>query len=236
MRNINFLKSFVMLGAIVTLVGCGGGGSGGSGAAALPSGFSSAATATSTASSASSATPVVAPDCTVLLWGDSILRGDTLGGLLPESPAAGLKRMRPSYTVVDDTQSGDYITLRLSEFLNMSISSRFIVLEDGMNDAGHDFDYEQPLRAMVQRVKAQGKTPIVTGLSHVVDGVPHRDAYDAIASRVAKEERAVFADWGSVQYAAADMADDVHPAQPYSTRLTERLAATLDSLAPECAK
>ena len=138
--------------------------------------------------------------------------------------------------MVDQTKSGDYATLRLAEFLNAPINARFVVLEDGMNDAGHDFDYEQPLRSMVQRVKSLGKTAIVTGLSRVAKGVPSRDAYDAIARRVAKEEGMPFADWGSVMYSADDMADDVHPGQAYSTRLTERLASTLDTLAPECAK
>lgn len=216
--------------ALTGLSGCGGGGGGGGASVSpLASGLTLAAPTVA-------APAIIQADCSVLLWGDSILRGDTLAGLLSETPSAALKRMRPAYTVLDQTKSGDYVTLRLGEFLNASITSRFVVIGDGVNDAGHDLEYEQPLRSMVQRVKSQGHTPVITGLSRVAKGVPNRDAYDAIAKRVASEEAALFADWGTVAYDAADMADDVHPGQPYSTRLAERLVAKLDSVAPECAK
>lgn len=192
----------------------------------------------SPASAAQTADAAAAPaGCSVRFEGDSILRGDTMtAGLLPETPAAGLKRMRPAYTVEDKTISGAYAGMRLAEFLNAAISSRFVVFDYGLNDATQNREYEQPLRAMLQRAKALGRTAIVTGLSRTVSVVPNRDAYDAIARRVAKEEGALFVDWGSVHFDPVEMADSSHPAQPYSTRLTAALVATLDAAAPECAK
>lgn len=175
------------------------------------------------------------PVCSVTLYGDSILHGGTVAGPLFETPAAALKRMRPMYRVVDNSRNGDYVLLRLPVFLADQIDTRFVVLEHGMNDGGNGFDYREPLRSMVQRVKALNKTPIVTGLSHVRGAPAWRDTYDQLARQVAGEEGAIFADWGSVQYADGDMADDVHPAQAYSLRLVEQLVKVLDQAAPECA-
>ncbi|RUR71879.1 SGNH/GDSL hydrolase family protein [Variovorax guangxiensis] len=238
---------FVILSVVAAVnVGCGGGGGGGGGGAAmgmLPVASTSvpataAAPAQDSGASSSTASPV---DCSVTLYGDSILYGGTNitgagPGRLQEPPAVGLVRIRPLVTVSDRTEPGDYATRRLPFFMNDRITSRFVVIEHGLNDAGNGFDYETPLRTMVQRVKALQKTAIVTGLSHVREGVDQRDAYDAIASRVAKEEGVAFANWGSVPFTrdSTDFADDVHPAQPYSTRLTEQLARTIDGLAPEC--
>jgi hypothetical protein len=47
-----------------------------------------------------------------------------------------------------------------------------------------------------------------------------------------------FAGWGSVPRHPAEMADILHPAQAYSSRLgrlVEHLARMLDTIAPECA-
>ncbi|MFH0134835.1 GDSL-type esterase/lipase family protein [Variovorax sp. VaC1] len=198
------------------------------------------AAATSTPAEALPSSDTGPADCSVTLYGDSVLNGGTnIDGVGPahikEPPAMGLVRLRPLVTVTDRSVPGDFALKRLPFLLSDPITTRFVVIEHGLNDAGNGFEYEKPLRSMVQRVKALGKVPIVTGLSRVKEGwVDQRDAYDAIASRVAKEEGATFANWGAVPFSPDDMADAVHPAQPYSTRLTEQLARTVDGLAPEC--
>jgi len=181
-----------------------------------------------------------APDCTVALWGDSILYGGfgaSTTNRIKEPPAAALKRIRPAWTIADYSMPGDSAHKRLPSFVLQPMPARVVVLQYGINDAGNRYPYEPALRAMVDYAKAAGKTPIVTGLSQVKAGrMPLRGDYDAIARRVASEEGALFADWGAVRFDQAEMADDVHPLQPYSTRLVERLALALDEVAPECAE
>jgi lysophospholipase L1-like esterase len=173
-------------------------------------------------------------DCSVTLYGDSILYGVVGATLdrLPETPAAVIERMRPSYFVVDKTVPGDFVLFRSDLFMRDRIQTRLVVFQHGMNDAGRRLDYAEPLRKMVRRAKAVGKTPIITGISRAPIGT--RDAYDAMARRVAAEEGVLFADWGAVPYAEGDLADAVHPHQAYSTRLAEQLVKALDQAAPEC--
>ncbi|PSL83838.1 hypothetical protein C7T35_14395 [Variovorax sp. WS11] len=174
-------------------------------------------------------------DCSVTLYGDSILHGvaDSAGKVrLEEHPAEVIERLRPAYFVVDKTVPGDFVVYRSSEFLRDRIMTRLVVIEHGMNDASQRFDYAEPLRKMIRRIKTLGKTPIVTGLSRSQVGA--RDAYDAMARRIATEEGAIFADWGAVGMTPADLQDGLHPAQAYSRRLAEQLVKALDRATPEC--
>jgi lysophospholipase L1-like esterase len=181
-----------------------------------------------------------APDCTVALWGDSILHGGfgaSLTNRIEEPPAAALKRIRPAWKIADYSTPGDSAHKRLPTFVLQPMPARVVVLQYGINDAGNGYRYEPALRGMVDYVQAAGKTSIVTGLSQVkADRLPLRDGYDAAARRVAQEEGVLFADWGAARFDTADMVDDIHPRQPYSTRLVERLVLALDQVAPECAR
>ncbi|MDR6538843.1 SGNH/GDSL hydrolase family protein [Variovorax soli] len=218
---------------LAVVAGCSGGCGGGGGGGGAP--IMGIPTSAPTKEARSEQPIKPPPVCTVWLEGDSILNGSSPAGRLTEPPAAAIKRLRPAYTVTDRSMPGNYVTMRMPGFLAEIIDARFVVLEFGMNDGGNGFDYREPLRSMVQRVKALGKTPIVTGLSRVRGAPPWRDAYDALAHQVATEEGATFADWGAVPYSDADMADDVHPAQSYSTPLAEKIVRALDAVAPECA-
>jgi len=217
---------------LATVAGCGGGGGGGGGGGAGIVGLPIAAPPP-----AQSPAPVEKPpECSVTLYGDSVLYGYTDAGRLAEPPAAALKRLMPAMRVVDHSTPGDYLLLRMPKFMNDDIDTRFVVIQHGLNDAGNGFSYETPLRTMAQRVKSLGRTLVVTGISRVKPEMPNRQPYDDIARRVASEEGALFADWGAVRFDPAEMTDDVHPAQPYSVRLTERLVSVLSAAAPECAK
>lgn len=217
------------------LTACGGGGGGGASGGGMPMLGLPTVAAPSPAPAPAAAVPV--RDCSVTLYGDSILNGSTFGaGRIAEPPAAAIQRMRPAYRIVDRSVAGDNAQQRMPVMLNDSIDTRVVVFEQGLNDAGNALPYETPLRAMVQRAKSLRKLVIVTGISQARVDVSNRDAYDAIARRVAAEEGATFADWGAVPVVAADMADDVHPAQAQSTRLVEQLVKALDHAAPECAK
>jgi hypothetical protein len=182
--------------------------------------------------------PPAQRDCSVSFYGDSILYGGygaNLGNRLPDPPAAAMRRIRPAWKVSDHSVVGDSAHARMPAFVTQPMPTRVVVLQYGVNDAGQNHDYEPALRAMARHVKAQRRTLVITGLSQVRGSLSEpRGRYDAIARQIAVEEGAVFADWGSVSFDAAQMIDDIHPAQAYSTRLAQRLAMTLDRVAPEC--
>lgn len=176
-------------------------------------------------------------NCSVVIYGDSIGAGaQGLSARIPEPPAAAIERLRPAYVVTDRTQHGGSAHLQLEAFLNDTFDSHVVVIQFGINDAAHGYEYETPLRAMVRRVKATGRVPVVTGLSRIIGRTKSRDEYNEVARKVASEEGAVFADWGEAAFGEWDMQDVVHPAQAYSTRLVERLVQALDVAAPECAE
>ncbi len=175
------------------------------------------------------------PDCSVALYGDSILWGAHNGlNRWPDPPGMMLRRLRPRYGVTDRTMPGASAYAEAMKFTNIHLASRIVVLQYGMNDAGKGYPYEAALRAMVLHVKAQRRTAVITGISNVVGGMALRDEYDTTARRVAEETAVEFADWSQVDFDPADMADPVHPGEAYSARLTQRLAETLDRVAPEC--
>lgn len=176
------------------------------------------------------------PDCSVTLWGDSILNGaHNITQRLADPPALILRRLRPRYAVEDNSVPGDSAYAREPQFLRLSFRARIVVLHYGINDAGNGYAYERALRTMVAHARSQGRSVVITGLSHVVGGMAARDRYDAIARRVASDTGSTFADWGAVRFDPADMADSVHPGAPYAERLTAQLALALDRVAPECA-
>ncbi|WP_280816702.1 SGNH/GDSL hydrolase family protein [Variovorax sp. TBS-050B] len=184
------------------------------------------------------APPPAALVCSVGLYGDSILYGGfgaNLGNRLPDPPVVAMRRMRPTWQISDHSVVGDSAFQRRPAFVRQPSTARVVVLEYGINDVGNSYDYEPAFRAMARHVKAQRKALVVTGLSRVRGNLAERrEQYDATARRIAAEEGAVFADWGSVPFDPKHMVDDVHPSQEYSTRLVQRLVETLEKAAPEC--
>lgn len=209
------------------LVACGG--SGGGGMAASP--------APVLVKSESESTPSGPRDCSVTLEGDSIMYGAYgINMRLDEPPAAMLKRMRPAYTVVDNAVPGTAAIQREPGFVATPVATRFVVLEHGINDGQLGYPYEGPLRSMVAHARAQGRTPVITGLTRQPRPVRGRDFYDGVARQVASDTGTLFADWGSVAFTPGEMADAVHPGPVYSERLVARLVSLLDKAAPECVR
>ncbi|NVM93236.1 SGNH/GDSL hydrolase family protein [Variovorax sp. SG517] len=179
--------------------------------------------------------PPTARDCTVTFEGDSILHGSYASNQrFDEPPAAMLTRLRPAYTVIDNSVPGSTAAQRAPVFAGAPLTTHFVVLQHGINDGQFGQPYESALRRMVAHVQAQGRTPVITGLSRQPITVTGRDAADDIARRVAAETGALFADWGAVSFKPAEMADVLHPAPAYSERLVWRIVSVLDRAAPEC--
>jgi len=219
------------LAAAVAACGCGGGGGGGGGGA-IPIAAMPAAPPPDT-SQPSEQPPE--PVCTVALWGDSILHGGyNVTERLEEPPAAALKRLRPRWSITDNSLNGASAYLNGAQFIQSQLPERVQVIEYGMNDATLGAPYEPNLRAMIERAKSLGRLPIVTGLSHLATDTAARDAYNDKAKALAGEYGIAFADWDTVAFDPGDTMDGTHPNQAYSVRLVARLAETLDALAPEC--
>lgn len=169
------------------------------------------------------------------LEGDSIMWGGFVPGpRLAEPPAAILKRMRPAYTVVDNSVNSSTATQRAKTFASSTRTTRFVVLQHGINDALIGSEFATPLYEMAEISKKEGRIPIITGLTHQIRKIRRRDYYDLISRQVAIASQSLFADWGSVRYRPQDMADEMHPGQAYADRLVARLVALLDQAAPEC--
>lgn len=223
-------KQVLAATALAALAACGGGGGGGGGFAPV-------------AETAKTPEPIKAPErvCTVELRGDSILAGH------PERrPAAEIKARRPAWTVIDKTQPGQSLAVMWSNFPNDTRTAKYIVVESGIIDSMALEAIGPNLRAVVDYIKAEGRTPILTGLSRIAvkpeigfvteKRIAQRDAADAQAREVAGQTGAGFADWASAEFGgAADLTDDIHPKLDYSMRLAAKLIEALDRAAPECA-
>ncbi|MDM0072521.1 hypothetical protein [Variovorax sp. J31P207] len=130
-------------------------------------------------------------------------------------------------------------------FPGLPRSGHFVIIENGVIDAWEGknintviYDYY----ALIQRVRDEGRIPVLTGFSHQALGgelnyfnLRFRDFYDTIVQAVAINTSTTFADWGRVPfYGAFDLIDFVHPNRNYSNRLIGRLAMTLDPLTTNC--
>ncbi|SOE06178.1 GDSL-like Lipase/Acylhydrolase family protein [Variovorax sp. YR752] len=178
-----------------------------------------------------------ASHCSVDLYGDSILHGGYGGSFrLEEPPSTTLHRLRPRYQVTDHTVNGETATARAKVFERESRTGHFVVIAHGINDAAQNLPLEPALRAMIAVSRREGREVILTGLSRQLVPVPGRTYSDGAIRRVAADLRVPFADWDTVEYSRAEMADILHPAKSYSDRLVRRIVNVLDSLAPECAQ
>lgn len=233
------MKRALSIASLAVLTACGGGcGGGGEYTLDVKGTAPSTSTPTTPTTPAPTAPAPTSPvsKCSVDLNGDSIMAGAFSSNgqtvFLAERPAAILKRMRPAYTVVDRSVPGETAAARSVTFYNQTRSGHFQIFEHGLNDATGNTGFEPALRGMVEYVKAEGRVPLITGLSRTRILVANAAAYNAIAAKVASETITAFADWQTVAYDPLDMADDYHPAPKYAERLVARLVERLPSPLP----
>lgn len=211
------------------LTACGGGGGGSGGGYGMPMLPSIPVVEQPTA-------PAEKPVCSVSLFGDSIMHGGYQVTLrLPLPPADNLKLQRPNYEVQDFSYNGGTAFQSSSTFLNQQLTTRIIVFEFGVNDAGNSLPYEVPMRQMLDRAKVLDKKIIITGILKSAVPFPRYVEYNDIAKALAKEYGAVWAGWDEEAFNVdTDAPDKLHPSQEYSTRLVQRVASAMDVIAPEC--
>lgn len=209
---------------VFLLAGCGGGGGGGGSGGGVP------------ASVVAAPVPVAEPaasvprDCTLDLWGDSILAGQNPRGALTTTPAQYIQAHRPAYTVADDSVSGSGANASEGRLRARPLTARFVVLEWGVNDPAQGYtDIAGVLTRDVALVRAAGHTPVLTG----IDAAFNNPAIIAQPLAVAQATGAAYADWPSV---VGGTVDGLHPDQSTSDALAQKIIGVLDNLAPECVK
>lgn len=160
------------------------------------------------------------PDCSATLWGDSI--------------AVRIPPQIVGFDVVNKAIPGSGVHGRLAEFLADPVTTRFTVIQLGMNDlptTATPAEQAARMQSMVQHVEKHGGTAIITGISGTVGYHDAKHAeFDAAVRTLAP-----FVDWGAVPYLREELPDGVHPTPSYEARLAAALQRQLLALAPECA-
>ena len=180
--------------------------------------------------------------CTVEIYGDSIMafNGTAI------TPARVLQLVRPNLLVVaDHSFPGNRLADLAPLFAGLPRSAHFVIIENGVIDAWEKKNINTVINeyyAIIQRVRDEGRIPVLTGFSHQALGgqldyfdLLFRDFYDSVVQAIAINTNTAFADWGRVPfYGAWDLVDFVHPNKGYSDRLIGQLAMTLDPLTTNC--
>jgi hypothetical protein len=87
-------------------------------------------------------------------------------------------------------------------------------------------DFERDLAAMVRLAQAAGKRVLLVGVIATTSGIT--DPFDLAVERTADAHGTGFVDVRAVPYTLPDdLADDVHPAQAWSDRITALIAKSL---------
>jgi lysophospholipase L1-like esterase len=220
-------RLMLTLAVAAALAACGGGGGGGA-----PASFPVAG-ATVTADTPKDggevkleqpAPPAPVPSCSFAYWGDSISA--------MTAPRIGKGIQVELHGVVGGTAQAAQFAL-----LQDPLAARFIALEYGTNDSNGKVPYEPAMRAMLDRIKAVGRTPVIVGLPNATIGeATYHATYNALAGQLAQQYGALFVDWASVPWQASDlMPDGVHPKDDYQQRLADRITQVITDAAPECA-
>lgn len=215
------MKTLVLaLSVGFALSGCGGGGSGG-GSAGFPVAMASAPAAVE-----APAAPAKAPaDCSIELYGDSISIGN---GVLDVPVAARIRSLR-GWPVTDHSAKGMSAAVASQSFPNANRTGRVVVLALGTNDITLGTSPADPLRAMANYAKAEGRKVIFTGIPAV--DTTRTAEFNADERAVADQVGAAWAGWETVSH---DTLDGVHPTQAMSDALTDRLVSAVEATLPEC--
>lgn len=208
-----------------------------SGLPSKPAVGSSQVPATPEPPAAKAAAPASPPHrCTVDVYGDSIMANNST----LERPLIALQRKHPALVFVDHSAPEVLLTTLAKSFNNSPRTGRWVVIENGVIDAWKKVQpaiFVQTLIAMIERVRSEGREPVLTGFSRQVaapafhihaEQLKRRDHYDLLMRGLAETMKVPFVDWGSVRFdGAGDLQDGIHPGLTYSNRLFEKLGAKL---------
>ena len=192
----------------------------------------------------------------VELNGDSVMYGQGLD----VRPSAYLQELLPELNIQDKSQVGlaldslvkGYSTPWLNgpvprlgvqfAFNSIERTADIVVISLGGNDAYSDLSpvvFEEQLRGVIQRVKDEGRIPVLTGIVQLTPSAMGFDyltvnraiELNSITQKIAQDMNVVNANWDSVEYKGLiDTIDGIHRSQPASNLLVQRLAETIKSI------
>jgi len=190
---------------------------------------------------------------TVELNGDSVMYGQGLD----VRPSAYLQELLPELNIQDKSQVGlaldslvkGYSTPWLNgpvprlgvqpPFNQIERTADIVVISLGGNDAYSDLSpvvFEEQLRGVIQRVKDEGRIPVLTGIVQLTPSAMGFDyltvnraiELNSITQKIAQDMNVVNANWDTVEYKGLqDTLDSIHRNQKASNLLIEQLAITL---------
>lgn len=196
-----------MLGLTLALVACGGGGSVGAVGAA------SNVVVVGAAPPVHDAGPSGPVPCRVGYWGDSI-------------SALTAPHLDPRIAVTLHSVIGGTAQAALATLLQDPLTEPIQVVEYGTNDANGNSDLIAPVLSMLQRIKAVGDIPVLTGIPQEQTGAL---AVEGNYNLWLSQQGVAYANWSAVPYAGPSdtMPDGVHPEAAYAQRLADALSATI---------
>lgn len=213
-------KKAVAVAALSVVAACGGGGSGGT---SMPPSFGQQQPSVSQPKQTTEQPLGKVTGCSVIFYGDSIT-------------ALTAPRMGKGLQVTVKAQVGGTAQSNLATFLQDPLDARFVAINFGMNDSNGAgaMTFDSTVRSMLDRAKALGRTPVLTGISKATAGdVGIRSNLNLLLSQLAKDYGALWADWPATN--GALMADGIHPADEMQQALADRLTQAITAVAPECA-
>lgn len=233
------VPGILLCAGLFVLTGCGGGANRlAAGNPAAPDVRPAARPAAHTPTARPPATPRArAPSrCTVDIYADSIVSDNGT----PERPIAALQEQYPALTFIDHSAPDVLLTDLALRLDDLPRSGRWVVIESGVIDAWRNVKpsrYVQALQDIIERLRAEGREPILTGFSRQVETpalhirkaqLMRRDHYNELTRLVAVDKKVTFVDWNAVRFEGPDdLQDGIHPTRAYSDRLFQRLLSTL---------
>lgn len=205
-------KSLTLIVAAIAISACGGGSSDG--------GIPSPGAGNSSVPPAEDAK--VGKACEVVLYGDSIMRGEPL---ILQGPHRRIQAARPSWTVDLRAVAGQ--TGHHGARLNLNDprpTPAVVVMQWGINDAIQRTDVS-PIRLLIEKVRAEGSRPVLTGPSPWAGDVARWHAVHTAIQAMAAETETPWVNWGA---APLRTIDGLHPDQDSTNRLVDALIGVLD--------
>lgn len=170
------------------------------------------------------------PELTVDLYGDSI----GAGYAVEVTPAERIALLRPTWEVMDYSVYGLKLDELMQVFTSIPRTAQYVALALGFNDANEEAsNFETNLRAAIEIVMREGRTPVLSGLVGVHAPTPRMVRYNAITHHLAREYRLEHAGWGESFQSGDVSPDGIHRTQEASDRLAALLAGAIERAAAQ---
>jgi len=244
------MKTVLTVLALSVLTACGGGGGGGGSSGGFPIMLPPVVAAPPVQPAPQEPAPkppVNEKECTIVVYGDSIMRGQQINATTyatdpDHSPVVLMNRALPKMKFRDMSVPGRSLKDFMGVAYNEQRTEKYVVIEHGVIDSWYGLPIEQNYRDLITVLRAEGRTPIITGFSHQVPGfgvsytsLMNRVMWNAKVKEIAAELKVPFADLDTVEFNGADdVPDTVHPGVTYSKRLVDRIVNKIGEVAPHC--